>query len=246
MVGTKTRFTSYNCSSWTARLSPVFVILLAVFHLFAMEANAQSSNIITEIRQAFASHKELSRVANYLNLGEKEISQSLMNGQTGSGYTFFAPTNWAFVRMLPQDISDPFFVDAQLRQNVLLHHFVRSSLTQDGLLSKSELIMADGKPSTLTHNAANGGVSIQINNANINLEPIRLASGIVYIVDQVFVTPQQIDEAIRRNPAVETPWGPIDSQGQINNQDVESQTVVVDLVAEFLREEAAAAAGGHH
>lgn len=93
-----------------------------------------------------------------------------------------------------------------------------------------------------------GDVPVQINKANINLEAIRLASGmgVIYVVDQVFVTPQQIDEAIRRHPAVETPWGPIDPQGQINNQDVESQTVVVDLVAEFLREEAAAAAGGHH
>lgn len=85
--------------------------------------------------------------------------------------------------------------------------------------------------------------AVQINRANINIEPIHLSSGlgVIYIVDQVFVTPQQIDEAIRRHPAVETPWGPIDPQ--TNNQDVESQTVVVDLVAEFLREEAAAA--GH-
>lgn len=75
---------------------------------------------------------------------------------TGSGYTFFAPTNWAFVRMLPQDISDPFFVDAKLRHDVLLHHFVRRSLTKDDLLTKSELIMADEKSSTLTHNAPNG------------------------------------------------------------------------------------------
>ncbi|KAK4023062.1 hypothetical protein OUZ56_008497 [Daphnia magna] len=248
MVGTKTSFTSYCCSGWAARLSPVFLVLVAVFHLFAMEANAQPSNIVTEIRQAFASHKELSRVANYLNLGEKEILQSLVKGQTGSGYTFFAPTNWAFVRMLPQDISDPFFVDSKLRHDVLLHHFVRRSLTKDDLLTKSELIMADEKSSTLTHNASNGDVPVQINKANINLEAIRLASGmgVIYVVDQVFVTPQQIDEAIRRHPAVETPWGPIDPQGQINNQDVESQTVVVDLVAEFLREEAAAAAGGHH
>jgi hypothetical protein len=70
--------------------------------------------------------------------------------------------------------------------------------------------------------------------------------GVIYIVDRVFATNQQIEEAIRRHPAVETPWGPIDptQQGNVNNQDVESQTVVVDLVAEFLREQAAAAAAG--
>ncbi len=71
--------------------------------------------------------------------------------------------------------------------------------------------------------------------------------GVIYIVDRVFATNQQIEEAIRRHPAVETPWGPIDPSqhvGNVNNQDVESQTVVVDLVEEFLREEAAAAAAG--
>lgn len=70
--------------------------------------------------------------------------------------------------------------------------------------------------------------------------------GVIYIVDRVFASNQQIDEAIRRNPASETPWGPIDPshQGNVNNQDVESQTVVVDLVAEFLREQAEAAAAG--
>lgn len=143
-----------------------------------METNAQSSNIVTEIRQALASHKELSRVANYLNLGEKEILQNLVTSQTGlqldhflfylnvkeeivtgSGHTFFAPTNWAFVLMVPQDISDPFFVDAKLRQNVILHHFVRQSLTTDDLLKKSELLMADEKPSTLTRSGANGTLS---------------------------------------------------------------------------------------
>ncbi len=73
--------------------------------------------------------------------------------------------------------------------------------------------------------------------------------GVIYIVDRVFATNQQIEEAIRRHPAVETPWGPIDPSqpvmiGNVNNQDVESQTVVVDLVEEFLREQAAAAAAG--
>ena len=70
--------------------------------------------------------------------------------------------------------------------------------------------------------------------------------GVIYIVDKVFASNQQIEEAIRRHPAVETPWGPVDPalQGNVNNQDVESQTVVVDLVAEFLREQDAAAAAG--
>lgn len=47
------------------------------------------------------------------------------------GYTFFAPTNWAFARILPQDIADPFLVDIQFRTKVLLHHFALQNLTTE-------------------------------------------------------------------------------------------------------------------
>ena len=70
------------------------------------------------------------------------------------GYTFFAPTNWAFVRMMPQDIADPFHVDTELRTTVLLHHFVRQKLSTGDLLKKTELMMADKKPSTLTRSSS--------------------------------------------------------------------------------------------
>lgn len=82
---------------------------------------------------------------------------------------------------------------------------------------------------------------LKINKANINLRSIPIGSnlGVIYIVDKVFVTHEEIWEAIKRHPASETPWGPIDPNE--NSGNVESQTVVVDLVAEFLREEAAAA-----
>lgn len=246
MFASITSFTSYCCTSRTERFNAVFLLLLALglFQPFAMEVDAQQAtpNVISEIREALSGHKELSRVVNYLNLGEKEFLKTL----TGTQFTFFAPTNWAFVRVMPMDIADPFFVDSKLRQDVFLHHFVKGSVSKDNLLNNSELMMADQKPSTLTRDSKADG-PILINKANINLEPVFLPTmGVIYIVDRVFATNQQIEEAIRRNPAVETPWGPIDpsQQGNVNNQDVESQTVVVDLVAEFLREQDAAAAAG--
>lgn len=92
----------------------------------------------------------------------------------------------------------------------------------------------------------NSTESVKINKANINLKSIPIGSnfGVIYIVDKVFTTTQEIEKAISRHPAVETPWGPIDSNANSGQQNVESQTVVVDLVAEFLREEAAAAEVG--
>lgn len=206
-------------------------------------ANAQpttGSNVIAEIRRALESNTELRNVVKYLNLSEAVLLQKLT--QTGNGVTFFAPTNWAFIKMLPQDIADPFSVDDELRETVLLHHFVQNSLTPNDLLKAQELIMADQKPSTLTR-IANSGV--KINRANINMKPIPIGSnlGVVYVVDHVFTTAEEIQKAISRHPAVETPWGPIAPQdAQNTGENVESHTVVVDLVAEFLREEAAAAA----
>lgn len=58
--------------------------------------------------------------------------------------------------MLPQDIADPFFVDTELRQTVLLHHFVHGALTKEDLLNSAELVMADKKSSQLTRIAASG------------------------------------------------------------------------------------------
>lgn len=70
------------------------------------------------------------------------------------------------------------------------------------------------------------------------LTPILLGSnlGVVYVVDKVFTTHDEISKAIERHPVSETPWGPISPN---SGQNVESQTVVVDLIAELLREEAA-------
>ncbi len=70
---------SYCCSSRTERFNAVFLLVLALglLHPFAMEAQQTPPNVISEIRDALAGHKELSRVVNYLNLGEKEFLQNL-------------------------------------------------------------------------------------------------------------------------------------------------------------------------
>ena len=77
----------------------------------------------------------------------------------------------------------------------------------------------------------------RIDEATVDLKSIQLGNGmgVVYIVDRVFTTHQDIDEILKKHPVSETPWGPVDSSNNAENgQQVESQTVVVDLVAEFL------------
>lgn len=58
--------------------------------------------------------------------------------------------------------------------------------------------------------------------------------GIVYMVDRAFTTMDAIQAALSRHPVKETPWGPINPPAaRPPVEAVESQTVVVDLVAEF-------------
>lgn len=59
--------------------------------------------------------------------------------------------------MLPQDTADPFFVDAELRRSVLLHHFAKRVLSPNDLCASSEILMADGKPSKVTRAAVKTG-----------------------------------------------------------------------------------------
>jgi hypothetical protein len=61
-----------------------------------MEVDAQqaTSNVISEIREALSGHKELSRVVNYLNLGEKEFLKTL------TGSTSLRLDNRVFLNIL--------------------------------------------------------------------------------------------------------------------------------------------------
>ena len=82
-------------------------------------------------------------------------------------YTFLAPQNFAFARVLPQDTVDPFYVDKELRHQTLLHHFVRKRITKEELSKLTgQLVMADGKPSTITRTASTDSIpliSMQLN-----------------------------------------------------------------------------------
>ena len=88
----------------------------------------------------------------------------------GEGYTFFAPTNKAIERLLPQDTVDPFYIDSNFRTNVFLHHFATQRLTpkffndisQNKLVSEM-LVMGDLESIDLSRpNANDQGISLQV------------------------------------------------------------------------------------
>lgn len=199
--------------------------------------NVDQSGIIEEVTRALAGRSDMSMVVQYLAMSKDELTASLTSQEDVEGYTFFAPKNWAFIRMLPQDVADPFHVDSELRNSVLLHHFANRKLSPNDLKTSSEVLMADGKPSKLSPAKLKTGLA-EINGGTIEAQPIPLGGnlGNVYLVDRVFTTHEEIEKSLKKHPPKETPWGPIDSPG--NNPEVESQTVVVDLLAEFFADPA--------
>jgi uncharacterized surface protein with fasciclin (FAS1) repeats len=68
-------------------------------------------------------------------------------------YTFFAPTSFAFTMQTPQDTVDPLFVDASLRNKVLIRHFARQSISSDDLAKLDKLVMADSREAVITRTA---------------------------------------------------------------------------------------------
>ncbi len=69
---------------------------------------------------------------------------------TKLSYTFFAPTSFAFTMQTPQDTVDPLFVDASLRNKVLIRHFARQSISSDDLAKLDKLVMADSQEVVLS------------------------------------------------------------------------------------------------
>jgi hypothetical protein len=66
-------------------------------------------------------------------------------------YAFFAPTAWAFITTIPNNVGDLFIHDAELRLNVLLRHFATNFSDNLLLESVKTIPMADGQEAKLRH-----------------------------------------------------------------------------------------------
>ena len=62
---------------------------------------------------------------------------------------------------MPQDAVDPLFVDANLRDKVLIRHFARQRVSADDLSKLDKLVMADSKEAILTRTASTKFKKIQ-------------------------------------------------------------------------------------
>ena len=133
---------------------------------------------------------------------------------------FFAPTISAIHRALLMDAADPFYSDGEFRKEILLRHFARQSVIKEDLKKLAELKMADGKRDKVTRRRGFQkffhfifgslivGIFfslevIEINRGDIISEAIKLPGdfGYVYMIDRIFVTPDEIMNIVSKHPS---------------------------------------------
>lgn len=156
-------------------------------------------------------------------------------------YTFFVPRDSAFFNMLPQDTADPFVIDSDFRHQVLLNHFVRQRLYAKDLVDGFSFTTANNQTVTVSQK---DGVT-RVNDAEILESDVFIYNlGTVFVIDQpLFVSSDMIYQVLEKHASELTPFGSFggsDGSGVPSSPDdkVEHQTVVVDLLAEFMASEA--------
>ena len=65
-------------------------------------------------------------------------------------YTIFVARDFAIASMLPQDVGDPIYSDAELRRDILLGHITRQLLSTDDLLQRSIVVMANNETAQIS------------------------------------------------------------------------------------------------
>ncbi|KAK4023075.1 hypothetical protein OUZ56_008509 [Daphnia magna] len=194
-------------------MSPLFVLVAVLLTVASSQATTETgSDIVTEILKALKGHDELWRVADYLNSSRTALVNELPLESSGRklSYTFFAPTATAFFGQMPQDTVDPLNVDDNLRTKVLIRHFARQRVSASDLDKLDKLVMADLNEAILTRTP--GTQFNVINKAEIQPGAIQLPNniGTIYTVDRVFMTGEEVSQAIsahfERNPNTGFPF----------------------------------------
>ncbi|XP_046652608.1 uncharacterized protein LOC124343336 [Daphnia pulicaria] len=173
--------------------------LLAVTVSSATTSTQTGADLVSVILASIKGRNEMDSVARYLEMSRDALAKELPLESSGRklSYTFFAPTSFAFTMQMPLDAVDPLVVDESLRNKVLTRHFARQRVSSDDLSKLDKLVMADAKEAALTRTADTK--TNRINNAEIQPGAIQLSNnlGTVYFVDRVFMTGEEVGEAIR-------------------------------------------------
>jgi len=115
------------------------------------------------------------------------LTQTLTSGE----YTIFAPTNEAFAKLAPADLT-ALGTDAARLRSVLLYHVVPGRITATALASSPELTSVETGRLTLTRATGPDRTTIGTTTVSGTIaagEPVTAGNGLLYVIDTVLVPP---------------------------------------------------------
>jgi len=165
-------------------------------------------------------------ILDYLSRSQLQLRDQLPGSTedfTTIRYSMFVPTDAAFMKVMVADAADPFTIDDEFRNDVLLNHFVRRRIYDVDLVDNQTLTMANNQTVTIKRTAN----VTKVDDAVIEETDVFIYNlGNIFIIDDVLsVSHQRVRQVLAKNvgktPAPSLP------------DDEETATVVIDVVAEL-------------
>lgn len=193
----------------TLLLTPV---LVALFVLAGLAPAVAAPTIQTEetVMEVAADQEQL---ATFVQAVE---STGLIDTLDGEGpFTIFAPTNDAFAALEDQDLSD-LMVDSLPLEQVLQYHVVPLEIIAGADVDTSTVANSlSGQPLDITFE----GEMMTVNGAQVVLPPgLEAANGIVYIIDQVLMPPEEGTEMAEPEPTEEAMAEPAEEETAVTDE----------------------------
>ncbi|RXG57850.1 hypothetical protein Avbf_08241 [Armadillidium vulgare] len=103
-------------------------------------------------------------------------------------FTLFAPTDEAF-SALDEHVLENMFLQANERENILLHHIVSGLITSDQIINGTAVLTLGGNNITFSINVVNMTLIVKANEANLIDFDIKASNGVIHVVDQLLLPP---------------------------------------------------------
>ncbi len=115
------------------------------------------------------------------------VAAGLAETLQGEGpFTVFAPTDEAFAA-LPEGALEALLEDIPALTDILLYHVVAGAVTASDVVELESALTVQGEALTIT---LEGGV-VRINEARVVIADIEASNGVIHVIDQVLIPPEQ-------------------------------------------------------
>ena len=164
-------------------------------------------------------------------LGSAIISSGLFETLSGSGpFTFFAPTDEAFNKLLPGTLDLLMSDKTGKLAEIIKNHIVNANILSPGLSDGSLLNALSGRRIQVTNNES----GLYYDYSQINAPDKQAVNGVVHFTDAVILSADETNDPfiIFPNPAVEDFWI-ISAEGSMNGARLKLYTMNGSVLAEY-------------